>query len=296
MFTGCQALQPLDEIRAKTPDAFIEVAGQQVHVERWGEGAPDVVLLHGMAASSYSYRLLGPEVARWAPVVAVDLNGFGFTERPQNPEEYTLGGQSAMVRRTVESLGARKIVLVGHSYGALVAIELAARHPELVKSLVLISPPVTEAPMPWYLRSRVVSTAMYPVIRSFLSRPVSFRAAFARAFHRADAFSDEDSEAYRERLLVEGLWDAYRGLTAAVVAGGPSPVRKKTAELKLPITVLAGRHDEVVSLESLEKFAASIPGIELVVLEASGHSSPEEEPQRVADLIRRFHHRSSLPQ
>lgn len=286
MLIGCQPLRPLAEIRAQKPASFIEVAGQPIHVERWGDGPPEVVLLHGMAASTYSFRKLGSLMATRGNVLAVDLNGFGFTGRPADPAAYTLGGQAAMVRRVVEHLGGRKIVLVGHSYGALVAIEMASRHPETVESLVLISPPVGEAPLPWYLRSSLARTAMYPLIRVFLSRPDSFRRAFASAFYRDDAFTTDDAEAYRERLLVEGLWNAYRGLTAAVSVGGPAPTGK-AASLDVPITILAGQHDKIVPLENLQKFAASMPGVELKILQQSGHSSPEEEPGQVAELIRK---------
>src|SRR5579863_312094 len=92
--SGCVSLRPFAEVRREQPAArFVAVDGRQVYVEQ--EGAGDaVVLLHGFGESSYTWRRLIPDLARSFRVVAIDLNGFGWTERPRDPLSYTREGRS----------------------------------------------------------------------------------------------------------------------------------------------------------------------------------------------------------
>lgn len=287
MFSGCQSLKSVAELHAERPEDFLTIADQRVHVQRWGESGAEVVLLHGFAASAYSFRELGPRLGERYQVRAVDLNGFGFTERPEDPNAYGLEAQVELVRAATGASPTRRVHLVGHSYGALVAAEFALRYSESSGRLVMISPPVAEMKLPWPLRHGVTRTAVYPFVRGFLSSPRQFRKAFAGAFHQSDVFSDEVAEAYRERLLVEGLWHAYHGFAKATEVGAPS-VLLKPSDFTVPVLLLAGRHDEIVALEDIERFAAALPAATLMVLEKSGHSSLEEEPDRVAELISEF--------
>lgn len=76
---GCASLRPFDEIRRTEPeDRFLRIGDQLVHVEMAGAGPP-LVLLHGFGGSTYSWRRVMPELAQSFRVVAVDLNGFGYT-------------------------------------------------------------------------------------------------------------------------------------------------------------------------------------------------------------------------
>ncbi len=99
MVTGCQSLTPFSVVQSERPEAFRKIGDQRVYVERWGQSGPKVVLLHGFAASSYSFRKLGPLLAKHFEVQALDLNGFGFTERPRTVDAYGLPAQAELVRQ-----------------------------------------------------------------------------------------------------------------------------------------------------------------------------------------------------
>ncbi len=78
---GCATLRPFDEIRRAEPeDRFLRIGGQLVHVEMAGAGPP-LVLVHGFGGSTYSWRRVMPRLAESFRVVAVDLSGFGYTQR-----------------------------------------------------------------------------------------------------------------------------------------------------------------------------------------------------------------------
>src|SRR4051794_17684565 len=94
---SCAGLRSFDEIRREIPaDRFVRVSDQLVHVEQMGSGEP-VVLLHGFGGSVYSWREVMPALARGHRVVAIDLNGFGYTQRPKSSASCTREGQAKLV-------------------------------------------------------------------------------------------------------------------------------------------------------------------------------------------------------
>jgi pimeloyl-ACP methyl ester carboxylesterase len=281
---GCSALRSFEKVASKVPEEdWVVLPDQRVHVERWGDSGPNLVLLHGFAASTYSFRELGPLLGRSHQVTAIDLNGFGFTERPVEASAYSLEGQLATVSSVLDALNIERATVVGHSFGGQIAMRLADQQPERVESLILISPPTKLESPSWWLRFGPVRVALYPLMRLALSRPAQFRKLISRAYHQKDLLTNEVAEAYRQRLLVEGLWHAYRGFGASLSGDpGPAPSPVQT------ILVVAGRHDAVIPLEDLETFVGGLPQAHLHVLEKSGHSSPEEEPEALAQAIQNF--------
>jgi pimeloyl-ACP methyl ester carboxylesterase len=245
-----------------------------------------VVLLHGFGASAYSFRDLGAELGRTRRVVAIDLNGFGYTERPVEPAAYGLDGQLDLVRGVVDALGMRRIDVVGHSYSGYLAMRLARKDPQRVRRLVLISPALElEVAPESIVRSKALRTVVYPLLRGVLSSPKLTRSIFESAYHRLDAFPIEVSEEYRRRLLVEGLGHAYRGFGGQLDEFARD--RVAPGDLDHPVLVLAAREDNIIPLESLRQQldGSDVP---LEIIEDSGHSSPEEQPEEVALRILNF--------
>lgn len=109
-----------------------------------GEGPP-VVLLHGIASSSVTFEYVVPLVEPRHRAVRIDLLGFGESPAPADAD-YTIDDHVRSLHRTLRKQRLRGFVLVGHSLGALIATRYAARHPDAVTRLVLVSPPVYIAP------------------------------------------------------------------------------------------------------------------------------------------------------
>ena len=291
LLPGCVSLTPYHEAVASLPgDRLVEVEGRRVHVEVTGTGRP-VVLLHGFAASTFSFHKLAPLLAEHHRVVAIDLNGFGLTERPVQTEPYTPDGQVRMILSVLDHLGVGQAAVVGHSYGAALAMVLAADFPDRVDRLVLISPAAEFEKPPWYLRVAPGRLFAYGMVRALLSSPDRFRRTLGIAYHRKDLLTPEVAEAYRERLLIEGLGEAYHGFGAAIHA--PGGFTLPFARIPAPTLVVAGRHDAVVGVEPCRRVAGALPQAHLLILEQSGHSAPEEEPEALAAAI--LDHLSSPP-
>ena len=281
---GCASLRPYQDVVSNLPRGrVVQLSDQRVYVQKWGREGPNIVLLHGFAASSYTFRKLGPLLGEQYQVTAIDLNGFGFTERTSDPATYSIDGQLATLIEVLDRLEISRAAVVGHSYGGQVALHLAEKRPDRVGSVVLISPPTNLNKVPLILRFGFARSALYPFLRLALSDPARFHKLFRRGYHRQEVFTDEVSEEYRKRLLVEGLWNAYQGF-GSNLANGPDA----TLGPDLPILVIAGRHDQIIPLDGLEGFVKQMPQARLEIFEDSGHSSPEEEPETLGLAIEGF--------
>ncbi len=122
------------------PGHFVDVGGHRLHVVCRGQGSPVVLLESGIAASSLSWAVVQPEIAKMTRVCAYDRAGLAWSDPPSCPRTF---------ERIVDELSAvlssaaagERAVLVGHSFGSFVVRAYAARHPERVAGLVLVDPP-----------------------------------------------------------------------------------------------------------------------------------------------------------
>ena len=120
---------------------FIRTGGVRLHYVEAGRGAePPVVLLHGNAVTAEDWIASGvfSRIAAWRRVIAFDRPGYGYSERPRD-RLWTAEAQAAVLAEAFGELGIERPVVVGHSWGALVAVALGLDHPNAVSGLVLVS-------------------------------------------------------------------------------------------------------------------------------------------------------------
>ena len=282
---GCASVRTFDEVRKVVPeDRFLKLGDQLVHIEQAGKGEP-VILLHGFGASTYSWRNVMPALAAGFRVIAIDLNGFGYTQRPRAFESYTREGQADLVLRVMDALGIESAHLMGHSYGGGLSLFIASRHPRRVRSLVLV-----DSSAPTYAndrRSRAASVkpllGLY--LRSFVLRPNTVRRALEHSFHDDSLVTPELVHEYFERLRVEGVVDAYHGLTA------PTRTASEPVELEkigMPTLVVWGSEDRLISAESGRRAAERMPNAEFALMEGVGHVPMEERPEELLRIVLPF--------
>jgi pimeloyl-ACP methyl ester carboxylesterase len=283
--TGCTSLQPRSVARQRVPAAeLLEVAGQLVHVTQAGSGEP-VVLLHGFGESTFSYRLVAPALAARFRVIAVDLNGFGYTDRPRDPGAYTLHGQARLVLGVLDALGVERAHFVGHSYGGGLTIWIAAHHPERMRSMTLV-----DSAMPRYSTTRRTRAAnLRPLTHVFL-RTVAMRDRYVRNVLREAYFDDAlatpaVTHEYLERLRIEGIDDAYYGLTAK---NGEPSAEVDLARIGVPALLVWGEEDTLTPLANGSWIAAGLGGAPLVTIPRCGHVPMEEAPQQLLSALLPF--------
>lgn len=264
---------------------FREIDSQQVFVRDTGKGFP-LVMIHGFIASHFSFRDLAPILETQFRVILIDLNGFGYTERPMESSAYGIEAQADLLVKILETLGIQQAAILGHSYGAAVATFVAQRHPDRVSALILVSPASRFDRLPWYFSFRLGRELVYLLCRRLLSDPAKYRAIARRAVFDDGIMSETVAETYRRQLLIGGLKSAFLGYVEALLGKGIPPV--PFGSLPHAVLLLAGEQDAVIPLAQCREISEELQNGTFVILSPCGHSAPEECPAKVAEEVTAF--------
>ncbi len=287
---SCSRLEPYDLVLARLPAAnFLMIDGRSVYVERQGTGDP-LVLIHGFGGSTYSWNDVADGLSASFDVIALDLNGFGYTQRPSSSEPYTLVGQMLLVEQVLDALAVEQAHIVGHSYGGAVAMLLAQERPERVRRLVLVDggraatgtgAPMALGPMVPACWSDVLAFALEQLALT----PSGVRGFLEQSTWNDAVVTDELVDEYLKRLRAEGLADALRGLLEAGSAPVPEIV---AARVSSPTLIIWGMYDEILPVTTGEALAEDLPNARLEIFEDSGHLPMHEEPGRFVQAVADF--------
>lgn len=212
-----------------------------------------LLLIHGIGNNGHAWdEVIGllPDDVR---IVTIDLLGFGRSPHP-SWVRYDAHEQARSVLHTYLSLGiADQVIIVGHSLGALIAIEIAKRYPLLVRSLVLVSPPLYRAETP--------STTILPQPDAIL------RDMYRTAQQHPEEFVRAASIAMRYKLI-NSVFSVTDDTIASYMATLEAAIVNQTSlddieRLTLPITIVHGRLDPVVVSENLTRLAQTATHITL---------------------------------
>ena len=119
-------------------DTFITIGGLRLHLRDWGgpDAPPAILLVHGLASNARIWDLLAPLLAPNFRLVAIDQRGHGLSDKPD--DGYDLATIAGDLAGAIVALGWSRPLVVGHSWGANVALQLAADHPDLPAGIVLL--------------------------------------------------------------------------------------------------------------------------------------------------------------
>ena len=275
---------------AETPPAgaFVEVDGVRLHYVDRGEG-PVVVLLHGNGVMLQDFEVSGVLglAAEQHRVIAFDRPGFGYSDRPRSTV-WTPSAQADLLARALGRIGVERAVVVGHSWGTMVALAMALDHPALVGGLVLLSgyyygtarPDVVLLSAP---AIPIVGDAMaYTVspLAGLLTGPLGIKASFSPA-----PVSPKFAEFPATMSLRPSQIRATAADTALMVPGAVA-LSRRYGELRLPVVVLAGDGDLIVHVaRHAERVVDDIDGAELRVVPGQGHMLHYAVPDQVVAAI-----------
>lgn len=275
--------------RGRPPGAFVTAAGVPIHYVTRGEGRP-VVYIHGAKSSVYDFLLsIADTVSPRYRVVAFDRPGSGFSGRTHEAGGGSPQAQAAVLRAATAALGIDRPVLVGHSFGAAVALAWALDTPATVSAVVTLGGhvvPLGEAP-PWVTslaRSRPALLALSVAGRLPVGRPLvdwTMRRIFYPDAVPSDYLRIAPSLALSPgRLVSDG--EERRGWTV-----GLQDLEARYSKLEVPVVIVVGARDQVVPPRSSLRLHHLAPRSELVVLPETGHMPHFARPDVVLAAIDR---------
>jgi pimeloyl-ACP methyl ester carboxylesterase len=272
-YSGALPHQPRDA-------RFVSLRGVRVHYVDEGEGSP-VVLVHGFASSLETWSTVMPELLRRGHrVIALDLRGFGWTDRP--PGDYSSEEQARLVFALMDRLGVRRAALVGHSYGAGVTLRMALMAPDRVERIALYDAWAYSEQLPAFFhvaRADGIGEAMFA---TWYGERAEDRIALA--FYDQRYVTMELVDAVEAALRKPGT---YAASLAAIRAMHYEAVEGRYRTITQPVLLLWGREDRVTPLAIGERMSRELPGARLVVYPGCGHFPMiEHARQSTAELAR----------
>ena len=254
----------------------VHVDGVDLDYEERGAGPP-LLLIHGTAA-----RLWGAvpdELAGSARSIDYDRRSFGASVHPPVTDLTRHREDAAAL---LDALGAVPAVIVGWSIGGVVALDLALAHPDRVRALVLIEPPLHAKRHPSLPMVRAILTAQ---ALGRIGRPTPGATAFLRwASGRRDGTDDLDR--------VSPAWRAAMLANAAAIVGelragtGEHLKRDRLAGLRVPVTILAGSESDPVFAACARRLADTVPGATVTTIPGSAHVMQQDRPDAIVAAAR----------
>jgi pimeloyl-ACP methyl ester carboxylesterase len=268
-------------------DHFAWVNGYAVHYDDAGQrDAPAVVLVHGFAASIYTWRRLKAALlAAGYRVIAVDLLGYGASARPAEPI-YTTQTQAEAVLGVMDALGVQQAHVVGHSFGGRVAMQMAILAPERVRSLVALAPEAfatTRPPIARWVRLPILGyvLAFYTTSPWLVPAGLKFISA-QHAWITPDVVKGYAAPLYVRGSALAQVWQARSP------KDGQKPVPHFLSAITHPTLLLWGRRDRVFPVTDGDKLVCLLPAATLRVFEDAGHLLHEECADQVNEAIVAF--------
>jgi pimeloyl-ACP methyl ester carboxylesterase len=266
----------------------VTVDGIRTFVLDSGMGDP-VVFLHGIPSQAYLWRDVAQVVSHRARVIAPDLLGFGFSDRPDDGD-YSPAGQASFIQRVLGELGVDRYALVVHDYGALVGAELLARDPDAVSHLIVLNTSFWEDD--W-------AGSRWNPFR-LLSLPGVGEVAFrvARKFMLREAFGLYVTE--RQRLtsdVMDVYWhpftDGFAGVLLRLFRDRVGRMDERSfcrwrdaiEAYDRPSLVIWGDRDPTFRTWTGRRIASILPAGNLELFEHSNHFVPEDRPEALGRLI-----------
>lgn len=271
--------QSIEQIPLTTPLSKQPITTTYVHQ---GSGGTPFLLIHGFDSSVLEYRRLLPLLATQNQTWAVDLFGFGFTDRLAginfSPNEI-----KTHLYCFWKSLINQPVILIGASMGGAAAIDFTLTYPQVVEKLVLIDSAGLTGGSP-------ISKLMFPPLdylaTEFLKNR-KIRQSISRTAYQNKQLATQDALFCGALHLEMPNWN--QALIAFTKSGGYQPFKaKQLEEINQETLILWGDKDKILGIKDAPKFARAIPHSKLIWIKNSGHVPHLEQPQITAKEILDF--------
>lgn len=264
--------------------------GHRIAYTRHGSGSP-VLLVHGIhaGASSYEWRHTIDSLAERYTVFALDLPGFGRSDRPNL--RYTPGLYQACLADVMGRLGRGPLAVVASSLSAAHVIALAARDPRHIAALALIEPTglgqlsgaasATQSATQLLLGAPVVGTSIYNALTS----PVSVRRSLEESYANDQLVTDDLVETYVQSARQPG---GKYAVTAFVGGRLNVDIRNPLRRVRHPMLLVWGEHARQNPIQHAHAFRVLKPEAEWALIAGAGDLPHDEQPRRTNAALHRF--------
>ena len=284
LWTPDKSKAELEKTYGSPKNAYVSALGVNLHYQDTGpsKNAIPIVFLHGFGASLQTWETWAQALSEDYRVISVDLPGFGLTgEDPSGI--YTDQRSVEVLEAFLKELNTPKVVLVGNSMGGKFAWQFAARYPNQVAKLVLISPDGYASPGIEYGKKPDVP-AIADLYRYFFSKAflaMNLEPAYANPKTLSDALVNR----YYDLMLAPGVRGAILARMQQTVLQDPVP---SLASIQVPTLLIWGEKDAFIPISNSNDYLKVMPNAKRVSLPNIGHLPQEEQPSIGLAALKEF--------
>jgi 2-hydroxymuconate-semialdehyde hydrolase len=260
----------------------ITAAGIRTNVHDVGAGDP-VLLIHGSGpgvSAWANWRLLMPELAKSRRVIAPDMVGFGYTDRPAN-QRYDMDTWVAQAVGLLDAMEIERTDLVGNSFGGALALALTIRHPQRVRRLVLMGSVGAKFPI----------TPGLDAVWGYEPSLAAMRALLDIFAFDRKLVTDELAKLRYEASIRPGFQESFAAMFPAPRQRWVDAMASREDNIRAiaqQTLVVHGREDKVIPLANSLTLSSLIPRAQLHVYPQCGHWTQIEHAARFAQLVGNF--------
>jgi pimeloyl-ACP methyl ester carboxylesterase len=269
---------------------YLDLHGDRVAYRDAGDGEA-LLLIHGMAGSSATWRGVIPQLAKNFRVIAPDLLGHGESDKPRG--DYSLGAFAASLRDLLDELGIARATIIGQSLGGGIAMQFAYQHRDHCERVVLIGSGGLGPDLSWTLRllSAPGAELVLPVLapqpvltagnklKSLLSSAGVQSPRGSELWSAYSSLSDRDTRNAFLRTL-RSVVD-YRGQAVSALS-------KLHLTAQMPVMFIWGDKDKIIPVSHGYAAHETLPGSRLEIMPGLGHFPHVEAPADVVDILEDF--------
>ena len=274
----------------KPTSHYVQVNSLRLHYLESGTpdpNTPPILLLHGFPTSSHLWRNVMPELAKTHRVIAIDLPGYGLSDKPLDVT-YDFEFYESVIDGFLDALDIHTTNLAVHDLGGPIGLFWAVRHPRRVRDIVLLNtlvyPETSWAVKLFLLAMRV------PGLRDFIVRPGSIAGAIKFGVVHKERLTREVLTPYTAPFEDAAARKALIKAGSGLGTGGLAEIARKLPALEVSLRLIYGENDRALPdvAKTMQRVQRDHPLAELTALPNCGHFLQEDEPERVAQLIAEF--------
>ncbi|MFC0562056.1 alpha/beta fold hydrolase [Halalkalibacter alkalisediminis] len=241
---------------------------------------PPIILIHGFVSSIYTYHRMIPLLSKHFSVVAIDLPGFGKSEKSKS-FVYSYKNYANVVAECIKYFNLNDVIVVGHSMGGQIALNTAREIPEKVSKLILLC------------SSGYVKRARRSLI--YCSYLPFFKYGVKHYIRRKDIKKSLENVCYNHEFITDELMNEFaaplrdKGFPVALMRllryREGDLTEEELKEIKKPVLLIWGEEDKVVPLQVGKRLVQDLPQAQLVIYEKTGHLVTEEQSEAVFHQI-----------
>jgi pimeloyl-ACP methyl ester carboxylesterase len=266
------------------------VDGVRLHYLERGRGE-SLILIHGNGTMIEDFVVsdLVSRLAERYRVIVIDRPGYGYSTRPRGM--WTPRAHATLFRNALGQLGVDRAIVLGHSWGTLVALALAIQDPSFVRGLVLVSGyyfPTARADV--VLFSPPAIPVIGDVMRYTISPPVArlMLPGLLRAMFIPAPVTQRFDREFPKELMLRPSQLRASAEDAAMMTPSVMELQSHYAELHLPVVIVAGEDDQIVDVERhAEQLHDVLPRSELTIVPRQGHMVHHHAPDQIVWAVRR---------